>query len=342
MQGVKIEKTKAEELRKYLRAAGLLDLEHKIFSKNGQVYIPLAARPGTKVLTKVKKLGGKLCNVRFQKQIRKRGESVRKLIKEDLPKAYDLLGDIAVINETKHAKKLARAILQANPNVKTVVMKKSAVSGKYRTREFVHILGKKNFVATYKENGARFVFDIRKVFFSSRLAYERKRIADLVAKAKKAENVMVMFAGVGPFAIEIAKACKACNVVAIELNANAYKSMVENIKLNKVTNVVAIKGDVAKAVKKYKGWADRIVMPLPKSSYSFLGSVLVAARERCIVHYYCFGKAEKAIEENEQKIKEFFEKRGKKVRFLFSRVVRPYSPSEDEVVIDFEIRSSQS
>ncbi|MGC9156836.1 MAG: class I SAM-dependent methyltransferase [Candidatus Micrarchaeia archaeon] len=340
MQGVKIEKIRAEELRKYLRAAGLLDLEHKIFSNNDLVYIPLIARPGRKELNEIKKLGGELCNVKFQKQTMKRGESIRKLIKEDLPKAYDLLGNIAVINETKHAKKLAKAILQANPNVKTVVMKKSAVSGKYRTREFVHILGKRNFVAAYRENGAMFVFDIRKVFFSSRLAYERKRIAELVAKAKKAENVMVMFAGVGPFAIEIAKACKACNVVAIELNANAYKSMVENIKLNKVTNVVAVKGDVAKAVEKYKGWADRIVMPLPKSAYSFLGSVLVAAKDRCVVHYYCFGKAKQAVEENEQKIKEFFEERGKKVKFLFSRVVRPYSPSEDEVVIDFEIRSN--
>ena len=41
------------------------------------------------------------------------------------------------------------------------------------------------------------------------------------------------FAGVGPFAIEIAKSHPRASVLAIELNPSAYGYMLKNIRLNK-------------------------------------------------------------------------------------------------------------
>ena len=150
------------------------------------------------------------------------------------------------------------------------------------------------------------------------------------------ENVLVMFAGVGPFAIEIAKHKKA-KVAAIELNKDAYRYMIKNIEINKV-NVEAVLGDVKEVVYNYKDFADRIVMPLPKDSYNFLDSCLIAAKDKCIVHYYAFGKIDNAFDEHFNKIKEFMNKNNADIELISKRVVRPYSASEIEIVIDFLIK----
>lgn len=215
--------------------------------------------------------------------------------------------------------------------------KRGAVEGEYRIRKFAYVLGKKNYLAKYRENGAVFEFDVRKTFFSSRLAYERQRIVQQVGDK---ENVVVMFAGVGPFAIEIAKHHKNCKVVAIELNKNAYVYMLKNIKINKTVNVLPELGDVKKVAKKYAGFADRIIMPLPKDAYRFLPEVLRVAGKRCVVHYYAFGRSENAFAEHTIKLRSFFVGKKRGFRVLGKRVVRPYSAKEIEIVLDFVIKRS--
>lgn len=337
MLGIRAAKEAGEKLRLFAKQQKLLRQDYKIFTRGKFIYIPIS-EPSQEQKERLEALGARLVNKRFKRQKAERGKSIRQLLKlEGEPLAYDVLGNIAVINETKNAREIAEAIMKANKRVKTVVMKKGAVSGEYRTRAYRHILGDKNFIARYRENGCTFVFDIRKVFFSPRLAYERKRIVEQV---KPNENVLVMFAGVGPFAIEIAKH-KPANVAAIELNDYAYKSMLENIRLNNV-NVRAVKGDVKEKAKEFKNWADRIVMPLPKDSYSFLDSSFIASKQKGIIHYYAFGPIDKAIDEHKAKIAKFFARKGAKVNFLFARVVRPYSPSEVEVVIDFALLKPKS
>ncbi|MGC8676577.1 MAG: class I SAM-dependent methyltransferase, partial [Candidatus Micrarchaeia archaeon] len=315
---------------------------HRIISKGRFIYLPV-----TGIDAEAESFAQSIRAVRTQAAFaatRARGMAkANRLLKNraGASKAYDVLGNIAIINKmnANDAKKFAKEIMRANKRVKTVVMKSGAVSGKYRTRGYAHILGERNYVAAYRENGCVFVFDIRKAFFSARLAYERKRIAEQV---KEGEHVMVMFAGVGPFAIEIAKARKRASVVAIELNSYAYESMLENIRLNKTANVVAVKGDVRKKSGQYRNWADRIVMPLPKSAASFFESVAAVAKKKCVVHYYAFGDRQNAFESERKKIEDFFEKRGFKVGFVFERRVREYSPGEIEIVLDFTLRNVQN
>ncbi|MGH2639847.1 MAG: methyltransferase, partial [Rhabdochlamydiaceae bacterium] len=161
------------------------------------------------------------------------------------------------------------------------------------------------------------------------------RITPLV---KDREDVMVMFAGVGPFAIEIAKAHPKTDVVAIELNKNAYKYMLENIKLNKVPNVRAVNGNVKTVSKRFDGFADRIVMPTPTSSLMFLDQAVKVAKKRCIVHIYAFGSSESAYDDVYGRIKEHAKENGYRIRLLLKRAVRPYSAKEVEIVLDYLIR----
>jgi len=254
-------------------------------------------------------------------------------------KSFDLFGDIAVIDSIpKNARAMAKLLISGNSNIKTVLRKGGAVSGRYRTRKYIYVAGKRNFSAVYKENGCVFKFDLRKTFFSPRLSFERHRIA---SAAKEGENVIVMFAGAGPFAIELAKVHRKSLVVGIELNKQAYLYMVDNASINKTSNVVAVHGDVRKMAHMYEGFADRIVMPLPKTAHTFLDSVYICAKQRCIVHYYSFGSRESVFDDEWARISRFFSSAGAKAAIIGKRVVRPYSSNEVEAVLDIELEKGR-
>ena len=338
---LKVKKPNAEKARKYLSAHQLLDKSYKVFSKDSFIYFPItdAAQVSPKLL---KILGASVERMRAGRADRRKTQDYRELLKrslgtayDDVAKGYDLLGSIAIIEaEKRHAEKIASAIMQANKSVKTVIRKNGAVKGVYRRREYEHVAGVRTFIADYAENGAKFKFDLRKSFFSTRLAYERKRIAD---SSKDGERVIVLFAGVGPFAVELAKARPASQVIAIEKNKEAYMDMLTNIKINRLKNIAAELGDVKKYAEKYKGFADRIIMPLPKDAHHFLETAFRMAGKKCIIHYYAFGNIASAFEDHKDIIKAAAIRKGRRVRFLKSRMVRTYAPDTIEIVIDFKV-----
>ena len=252
---------------------------------------------------------------------------------------YDALGSIAIVdNRDGHEigvlKKLASCILESNPRIKTVLSKAGPVKGAFRIRSHHYIAGERKYTADYKENGTRYVFDVRRTFFSTRLAFERLRIAKL---STNKENVAILFAGIGPFAIQIAALHPHSHIIAIELNSYACKNMERNIKLNKTPNVLPVEGDVIDISKKYPSFADRIVMPLPKTSITFLDQSFYMAKKKCVVHLYAFVAIDGGEEELINKIKYHAKKNRYKVNILSTRLVRPYSAHEEEVVVDYKI-----
>jgi tRNA (guanine37-N1)-methyltransferase len=331
MLGARVEKGKAEGLKKFLKKNGRLNSNYEVFRSNSFIYFPLNGELDGKTEKAARRLGAELVDKKFKLL---KGRMQKSRIIRNAARGYDLYGNIAVIDATPGAaKKMARLLLKSNKNIRTVLRKGGSVSGKYRTRKFIFVSGERKYIAAYRENGCLFRFDVRKVFFSTRLAYERKRISDLV---RDGEHVMVLFAGVGPYAIEIAKSHKRSKVVAIELNSSACKNMRENIMLNKVKNVVCEEGDVNKFGDKYKGFADRIVMPLPKDSSSFLPVALKMSKRGCVIHYYHFCRADK-VKDITNSVKLFFRKKGANATVVNQRAVRPYSSREIEIVLDIRV-----
>lgn len=327
-----VKKRNAEKAKKYLLKHNMLNKGYKVFGKESFIYFPILSQKGEEELKQFGTLGyasfeESKARIDYKKEL----EKILGKANGEMAKGYDLLGNIAIVDaEPKVAKQIGKLILSLNKNVETVLRKASAVKGKYRTRSYAYVAGKRNYIAHYKENGCIFEFDVRKVFFSPRLAYERQRIA---AQVKDSEHVIVMFAGVGPFAIEIAKKVPSAKVIAIELNKYAYKYMLRNIQLNKVKNVKPVLGDVKKVAIKYRNFADRIVMPLPKESHSFLDAAYKVAKQKAIVHYYTFvprdGNNARSL------LLSFFKKMNANIKVLNERMVRPYSAKEVEIVIDF-------
>ncbi len=260
-----------------------------------------------------------------------------------LVRAFDTLGDIAIIEIRPELKKKERiigeALLKVNKSIKTVCKKTAPHKGVYRAEPVKIIAGKRNLTATYRESGCVFKIPLGKVYFSPRLGTERLRIANLI---KKGEAVGALFAGVGPFPIVFAKNSPMEIAYAVELNPKAFELMEENIKLNKVENkIFPIKGDVKKVVPKVlKGKCTRAVMPLPKGGETFLKEAMLCIKPSGgIIHFYQFSNIEKPFDKPIKKIKKTAKEMNRKAKILKKKKVRGYAPDTVQVVIDFYVKT---
>ncbi len=113
--------------------------------------------------------------------------------------------------------------------MKTVINKTSKIDNVFRTYQMELLAGEDNYLVKHKEGNCTFEFDIRKVYWCSRLQNERDR---LLRTLKKGETLLDAFCGVGPFSIRAAK--QGIKVFANDLNPDCYDSINTNIKLNKL------------------------------------------------------------------------------------------------------------
>lgn len=258
-------------------------------------------------------------------------------------KSYDILGSkeksIAIIDQTEDPQELAKKIMVEHKNVKTVLMKMSERIGIERKRKYKLLTGEKNTEIIHNESGCRFKLDPRKVYFSGREGTERLRIASLV---KPKETVLVMFAGVGPFPIMIAKKKRDVEIIpSIEVNKKAVEYMKQNVKLNKVEQkVIPILGDVKDKAKDWFGRCDRILMPLPHESSRYINlAVECLKKEGGMIHLYLI-ESENEIEKKAQKlIDELKDKMKFQISYKIKKVL-PYSPRKYKYCLDISLVQS--
>jgi tRNA (guanine37-N1)-methyltransferase len=178
-----------------------------------------------------------------------------------------------------------------------------------------------------------------KAYFSPRLSHEHQRVAELVGKG---ESVVDLFAGVGPFAVPIAKSCKTAQVYAIDINAEAIDLLQQNARLNKVEGRVhAFVGDARRIVdEKLAGTADRVIMNLPETADAFIDVACKAVKsEGGIVHFYGFVRMPNTLEDFRRLFAEGVTRAGRKVvRFEVVKTVRETAPYEWQAVLDAEIK----
>lgn len=335
----KVRKDKAEQTRQQLMDCKALAREYLVIREEGSVYFPV-----------IKRVKGDFEIVeREAEPLPPKYPNLKDLLTEFLSQeemeqvvtSFDLIGDLIIVEipgelEPKE-KQIAQAILSVHKNVKTVAKKTGAMSGEFRVRPLKVIAGESNTETLYKELGVRMKLDPSKVYFSVRLATERKRIAEQV---KPGERILALFAGVGPFPLVITKVQPDCEIVAIELNPDAVEYMQQNTRLNKTRNIKTILGDAREVVlKNYLNWADRIIMPLPHTAEDFLDVAFAGARDGCMVHFYGFCSEKEVEHAFEDKINEAANKTGHCTpQTVHRRIVRPYAPGIVQVVVDFKVR----
>jgi len=266
----------------------------------------------------------------------------KKLTKKEMSfmrSSFDVVGSIAIIEIPQELKKkekiIAETLIDLFKPVKTVVKKSGIHYGKYRRQKLIVLAGENTKVAEYKESGVRLKIDLEKCYFSSRLGTERLRIAGQV---KPNERVLIMFSGVAPYPLVIAKNAKPKIIYGIELNPVAHKFAMENVKLNKMQDkIILFKGDVVEVVPKLKQKFDRILMPMPKTALTFLETAFKAAKKGTIIHFYTFGKEEE-FQDIRNQIKDECKKHKKKCRILRTVKAGHYAPGVYRVCVDFKLQ----
>jgi tRNA (guanine37-N1)-methyltransferase len=261
-------------------------------------------------------------------------------------KTYDIVGDIAIVRipePQRHLSQLvAAAIMDTHRKVKAVWRQVSSVSGDYRLRSLEFLLGEKTSETRYKEHGCVYKTDLVKAYFSPRLSYERLRIAKLI---QPEEVVLNMFAGVGCYSISIAKHSQPLKVYSVDVNPSAVQYLRENIRLNRVANVVVpIQGDAKSVTEKaLRNVADRVLMPLPERAYEYLDYAVLALKPAGgWIHYYGFeyaNKKENPVEKAEKKVSEKMRRLCSDFHVEFGRIVRPIGPRWYQVVLDILVKN---
>lgn len=328
----------AEKVKRFLIKKGILNAGYSPLKVLGRIYFP--------VTKKIKVPHSKVVQTRFKFPQREQKVTVEDLLSKKLtkkqmgsmPKSQEIVGNIMILEvpqelESKE-KIIAEAYLKTNKNISTVVKKKEAHSGVFRTRKVKILAGKKTKETTHLENGIRLKLHLEKTYFSARSANERLRISKQV---KKGEEVMVMFSGAAPYPLVLARNSPAKKIYGIELNPLAHAYADENIRLNKFENSITLKkGDVYDVMPKIRKKFDRIVMPLPKTGEEFLPLALKKSKKGTTIHLYSF-LHEKKMDAYTRKVKEICKKSGNDVRILRKVKCGQFSPGTFRVCLDLKV-----
>jgi len=347
----KVPKAHAEKAIILASKLKMVNKELEIQRDSDFVYIPLFRQPSEKELEALKKRAPecKVSTYPFPER-KKQVKTFVELLENELPshllaslpRAMDLVGDIAIIEIPleldAHKRVIGETVLKTHKNAQTVLAKAGAISGTYRLREFSVIAGEPKTKTVHKEHGCKYYVDLAKVYFSPRLSHEHNRVASFV---KDGETVVDLFAGVGPFSVLIAKTRENVKVYAIDANPYAIKFLKKNIRLNRVeSQVYPILGDAKQVVKqRFSGIADRVIMNLPKKAMEFVDAACKVVKPTGgIVHFYSFVDASNTLEDVKLCFIDAVEKSGRKVEdILFSRFVRATAPHEWQAVLDAKI-----
>lgn len=258
---------------------------------------------------------------------------------ESIFSSFDQIGDIIIIRipDVLLPKSgiIGRTLLDRIKPVRSVYRQSSDVRGDHRIRDLELVAGHDSTLTEYRENGCRFLVDVREAFFSPRLSTERLRIAGQV---QDGETITNMFAGIGMFSIVSAKMAR-CTVYSIDINPQATEMCRRNISLNKMPGrVIPVCGDAADVIRDgLADSSDRTLMLLPERSDEFLESAIQATKSGGTIHYYTHVHADSRSEAAGMAEAHYTSTAHTRSEILDSRVVRAVGPRYYQSVVDVKI-----
>jgi len=339
--GLKAGLRQAEKARKYLSENNLIRKDLKVSRDNSFIYFPV--KETLRISNSYKIIEKEFEINEIKPKSYKEIVSLPKNLKQNLPTSYDVIGDIILIklpeNLAKYKEEIGRSLIETNKNIKTVCLNQP-VAGELRIRNVEVIAGENRTKTIHKEYGLIFNVDVKKTYFSPRLAAERKRVANLV---KPNEVVVDMFAGVAPFSIMIAKYASPKIIYAIDKNEEAVKLARQNIKSNNVLDKIEAMHmdakEVCKILNQKDAKVDRVVMNLPFSAYLFFTHVLKIINKKGVIHFYDILKEDK-IQDRINDLRKTAKENKIILAKLDMRKIKTYAPREFYIGLDITIKKN--
>jgi tRNA (guanine37-N1)-methyltransferase len=296
---IKANKRHGEDLRQFTLHHALYDPSRKPKTSKSHILIPIRRPPTEEEETAARMIAEyeiKGCVLPRARPTQKGlgdllVDTVPLSLLSDLPKSYDIIGDIIVIENLSeglmvYKKAIGAALLGIHKSTRSCLLKVGKVEGERRIPTYDVVAGLRKFDTIYHEYGVLLKIDLSKVYFSPRLGNERQRVAATVSEG---ETVVDMFAGVGPFSLAIAKKVNAA-VYSIDINPDAIELLKANVSLNHLRGkIFPICGDASTAARAIKGVADHVIMNLPGSSLKFMdAAVSLLKPSGGLLHIYTF------------------------------------------------------
>lgn len=328
MKAVRVPKSDAEKVRRLAEKLGVKDKSRRITATENYVEIP--------IVDSAEKFFEGYAIVEQENPVFSRKRSLREILKgsvpeELIPSNYKIIGDIVIVKlderAREYAKVIGEALMQINP-CKAVWCDFGRFGMKRRPK--MELIAGEGSITEHKENGCVFRLDVSKVMFSLGNQAERMRVARLVYDG---EVVVDMFAGIGYFSIPIAVHSNARRIYAIEINPDSYHFLLENMKLNGVSNIIPILGDSQFVTP--EGVADRVVMG-HIYCHDYLYTAIRAIDEVGVIHYH-ESTPEVVIDRPVRRVEKACRKMGKKCKILNFKKVKNYSPGVYHVVVDAKV-----
>lgn len=331
MKCVKVPLRQLNDTRINLMEKGLMNMEYRIKAEDDFGYIPVNEDvEGYEIahmhLEPIKKVAHNFSELL-------EGELTEEEI-ENLKTSFDTIGDIVILeipDELYDKRQLIGEAAHEFTKRKAIYMKKSAIKGTIRIRDLEFLAGVDDSITIHKEHGSRLKLDVREVYFSPRLATERKRVMESV---RDGEKILDMFCGIGPFPIVIARN-KDVEITAVDINESAIRYLDENIGLNKLKgSIKTYCGDVREVSKSFNNKFDRIIMNLPGLAYTFLDVAADLIEDGGTINYYEFSDS---YEQGIKRLENACSEAGKTVKITNTRKVKSISPDEWHVAIDGKV-----
>ena len=346
--GILVPIRRAERTLQILRSLGLLDNGHEPIRADDNLLLPLVRELSEKDVSRIKEHAGEVkTQLAVFAEAKSRPSRLEEAVRDQipvelimkLPRALDVIGDIAIIELPEDLKRfssvIGKGIMRINPHVRLVLKKRSEISGRFRTRKLEVIAGVGGTETVYHEFSCEYNLDVSKVYFNPRLSHERIRVAQ---QAKAGESVVDMFAGVGPYSILTARLQPLSTVYSVDIDPEAVKYLKDNVFRNRVADrVIPLLGDAKQlAQRKLRGLANRIIMNLPSEAKNYLPAASqILKTEGGIIHFYAFAGREESVEAIRNQFQSAVEAQNRNVESIrFCTVIKEVAPSRVQVAID--------
>jgi tRNA wybutosine-synthesizing protein 2 len=320
-----------------LRSEGVYDDDRSVVeADDGTVELPITDPPTeTGVLEVVEQVDPVSRRRGLEDRLRDRGWSDDEV--DRAPSSWSVVGDVVLVRFSEDCpdrEAVAEALLDLHGA--DTVLEQGDVTGPTREPDVSVVAGSGDTEVVHLEHGTRYALDLATVMFSPGNQAERVRMGEVV---EPAERVLDAFAGIGYFALPMARA--GAEVTAVEINPTAFGYLVENAVLNGVTerlsatlgdcrDVVGPEGPGAAA----HGAADRLVLGHFDAAGD-LAELLPALRPGGVVHLHAASPADAdGADEPAVGLETAAAALDRDIDDLETRRVKSYAPGIDHVVVD--------
>lgn len=153
------------------------------------------------------------------------------------PTAFETIGHVAHLNlrapHLPYRYLIGQILVETLPTIETVIQKVGEVQGPYRTYDLEVLAGRSDTSVQLTESGVSLEFNVKDVYWCSRLSQERQRL--LHEEIKDGQWVADAFCGVGALILQAAQQ-KHCRISANDWNPAAVEALRQNVQRNGVAN----------------------------------------------------------------------------------------------------------